>query len=153
MLARLHQYKIYMFLCCVVLHKLSVCNFDSRKNPTCYMMCIKWWVLGTFPVIFHLLGGLFVACTYTGPVHCCNYWVGYWAKVAKCSNKLVTCKTCFSRDSGACPPENFEKWLLWDQFLCIFSSCTVLIFIIPQLHIVHISWTATARLNVAVCHY
>ena len=41
MLVRLHQYKIRMFLCCVVLHKLSMCNFDSCKSLTCYTVCIN----------------------------------------------------------------------------------------------------------------
>ena len=37
-LARLYSrnYACFM-LCCVVLHKLSVCNFDSCKSSTCYM--------------------------------------------------------------------------------------------------------------------
>ena len=26
-------------LCCVVLQKLSVCNFDSCKDLTCFMVC------------------------------------------------------------------------------------------------------------------
>ena len=33
------QYKLRMLSCCVVLHKLSMCNFDSCKSLTCYMSC------------------------------------------------------------------------------------------------------------------
>ena len=41
MLAILYQYKLRMFLYCVVLHRLCVCNFDCFKRITCYMVCIN----------------------------------------------------------------------------------------------------------------
>ena len=37
MLATLHQYKLRMFSCYVVLHKSCACNFDSCKTLTWYM--------------------------------------------------------------------------------------------------------------------
>ena len=34
--------QIMRVLCCIILHKLLVCNFDFCKSLTWYMVCINW---------------------------------------------------------------------------------------------------------------
>ena len=52
------QYKLHMLLHCVVLHKFNICNFDSFKSFTCYIMSF-----GYFPWDFPASRGLICCCT------------------------------------------------------------------------------------------
>ena len=47
----------HVFVCCVVLHKSQVCNFDSCKNLTCCMVYINYHIASNYgPVIYFFLG-------------------------------------------------------------------------------------------------